>query len=64
MPGVPDKFCRLICEAIKREIDTARWRDEVCQAFDISPTFQRLMTVQAKLDEAFNVPEEDPFNHL
>ena len=53
----PKKFCRLICEGIKREIDTAKWRDKVCQAYDISRAFNKLMPAQDKMEKAYNAPE-------
>ena len=60
----PEKFCRLICEGIKREIDTLDWKEKICKAFDISQVFGRLMSFQAKVDSIANVPEENPFEHL
>ena len=56
----PDKFAKLVCEAVRRELDTIRWRDQLCEVFDISQPFGRLMAAQLKLEQA-TVPEEDPF---
>ena len=35
----PDKSARLVCEAVERELDTIKWRDQMCQVFDIPQPF-------------------------
>ena len=64
----PDKFCELICQGIKRELDTIRWRDHMNKCFDISKTFHKLLSVQQKLDdlpeELATVPEENVLHEL
>ena len=59
----PDKFCRLICEGIKKELDTVEWRNRMQKQFDISTPFGRIMAVQQKIELA-TPPEEDPFSAL
>jgi hypothetical protein len=46
----PEKFAQLICESIKREISDAKWRGQVAEKFEISPTVEKLMAVQAKME--------------
>ena len=46
----PEKLSQLICESIRREIADAKWRRQIAGKFDIGPTVERLMAVQAKLD--------------
>ena len=46
----PEKFAQLICESIKREISDAKWRGQVAEKFEIGPTVERLMAVQAKME--------------
>ncbi len=60
----PKKFSRLICEGIKRELDTVKWKKELHEIFDISQPFGKLMQLQAKMDELPVPPEEDPFDKL
>ncbi len=55
----PDKFCRIICEAIKKELDLVQWRKQICKTYDISETFERLMTIQTKVEALAQPPEED-----
>ena len=59
----PDKFAKLICEGVKRDLETVEWRDQVAKSFDITQPFGKLMAVQAKM-EATTVPEEDPWASL
>ena len=56
----PDKFCKLICEGVKREIDSVEWRHRLYKMFDISTPFGQLMNVQSQLEDA-TPKEEDPF---
>ena len=60
----PDKFCDVICQAIKRELNTIQWRDRMNQCFDITSTFGKLLSVQKKLDELPTPPEEDQMTEL
>ena len=46
----PEKFAQLICESIKREISDAKWRGQVAEKFEIGPTVEKLMAVQAKME--------------
>ena len=46
----PEKFAQLICESIKREISDAKWRGQVAEKFEIGPTVERLMAVEAKME--------------
>ncbi len=67
----PDKFCRLICEAVKRDIDNLLWRDEQAKVFDVTQPFGKLMALQSQAERLMSVkgctvdptcpPEEDPF---
>ena len=59
----PDKFCRLICEGIRREMDTVEWKNRMKETFDISTSFGKVMALQAK-EELATPPEEDPFHQL
>ena len=42
----PDKFCRLICEGLRQELARSRWRNRMCNTFDISKEFGELMRVE------------------
>ena len=67
----PDKCCRLICEAVKRDIDNLLWRDEQAKVFDVTQPFGKLMALQSQAEKLMSVkgctvdptcpPEEDPF---
>ena len=60
----PDKFCRIICEAIKKELDLVKWRKKICKEYDISETFERLMAIQTKVEKLAQPPEEDYLSTL
>ena len=60
----PDKFCDLVCMAVKRELETVRWRDKMNDCFDITKTFGKLLSVQQQLDELPVPPEEDQLSNL
>ena len=60
----PDKFCDLVCQAIKREINTVKWRERMNKCFDITRTFGKLLSVQQRIDELPIPPEEDHLNEL
>ena len=60
----PDKFTKLICEGIKRELDTVRWRNEMYEVFDIGTKFGQLMSVQQKIEELAVPPEEAAFANI
>ena len=60
----PDKFCRIICEAIKKELDMVQWRKQVCKTYDISETFERLLSIRAKVEDLAVPPEEDYLKEL
>ena len=63
----PEKFCRLVCEAVKKDIDDLRWRDAQAAIFDITQPFGRLMALQERAEQLHAVvcpPEEDPFTEL
>ena len=55
-----ERFCRLICQGVRRELDTIRWRNQLQEVLDISRPFGQLITIQAKLEDAVVPPEEDP----
>ncbi len=55
----PEKFAKLVCEGIKRELDTVEWRNRLCKVFDISQPFGKLMALQAKIEELAEAPEEE-----
>ena len=59
-----DEFCDLVCMAVKRELDTVRWRDKMNDCFDITKTFGKLLSVQQKVDELPVPPEEDQLSNL
>ncbi len=59
-----DKFCRIVCEGIKREIDTIKWRNRLCKVFDISTRFSQIMALQSKIEDVVVPPEEDNFDML
>ncbi len=59
----PEKFCRLVCEGVRRELDCIEWRARLHKTFDITTSFGQLMSIQAKVDLA-TPPEEDPFQAL
>ncbi len=58
----PDKFAKLICEGIKRELDTIRWRNEMNEVFDITQKFGKLMALEQRMASMVVPPEEDPFS--
>ena len=60
----PEPFCRMICEGIKRELDTIKWRNKLCKVFDVSTPFGKLMALQKKMDDVVIPPEENDFAHL
>ena len=41
------KFSRMVCEAVKKELDLVQWRKKNCKEHDISEVFERLLTIQA-----------------
>ncbi len=51
----PDKFCRVVCNAIKREVSDTRWRKKVWE--DISDSVESIMSAMQKI-EALEPPEE------
>ena len=71
----PKKFCRLICEGVKRDMDNLKWRDERAKIFDITQPMGKLMALQeqaerlAKLEQCCKgagacPPEEDVFAQI
>ena len=46
-----DEFCQLICEEIKREKDTVKWKDHMREVFDITKPFAKLLSVHQKLEK-------------
>ena len=58
------KFCRLICEGIKRELDIIEWRNRICSSYNISKPFAQLMKLQEELEDLATAPEENNFTHL
>ena len=60
----PEKFCRLICEGIRRELDTLEWKRKLYEVFDVTTPFGKLMKIQESLDQMATPPEEIHFNNL
>ena len=54
----PDVFCRLICEGVKRERDTLKWKGHMQEVFDISRPLKQLLSVQQKIEKLMCPPEE------
>ena len=54
----PDKFCRLICEAIQKELEDEQWLDAVHSKIQDAEYIGELMKVQEK-EEQPTVPEEE-----
>ena len=46
----PEKFARLICTAIKREIADVKWRRKTAKTFEIGNAIEKLMAVQTKME--------------
>ena len=59
----PDKFCRAVCEGVKRELDGVEWKNRLKKTLDVSGPFGKLMQIQTKMEE-LSPPEEDPFAAL
>ena len=57
----PEKFSRIICEGIRRELDTIKWRNKLCEVFDITTPFGKLMKIQQSINELPVPPEEEDF---
>ena len=55
----PEKFTKLICEGVRRELDSEAWRGKMADIFDISKPFGSLMKIQAKMAEPAEAPEEE-----
>ena len=53
-----DEFCRLVCEGVKREKDTLRWKCHMQEAFDITRPIHKLLSIQQKLEKFVTPPEE------
>ena len=60
----PDKFTKAICEGIRRELDTIRWRNELFEVLDVTTPFGKLMNLQEVIEEQVVAPEEDPFARI
>ena len=58
----PDKFAKLICEGIKRELDSIRWRNEMHEVFDITSQFGKLMAFQESIEKMAVPPEEATYD--
>ena len=48
----PDKFVKLICAGIKKEISDIRWRDRTLKNLDITQAMNLLMETTEKLEQA------------
>ena len=59
----PDKFCRLVCEAVKREKSSIEWRNRMQVKFDITGPMEKLLSVQ-QAEELATPPDEDPMAEL
>ena len=55
----PERFTRLICEGVKKEVDTVEWRNRMYETFDITQPSGKLMNVQEQLHAKEVPPEED-----
>ena len=60
----PELFCKIICEAVKRELETVEWRNRLCKRHDISDVFEKLMSIQRKTEQLATPPEEDHITAL
>ena len=64
----PEKFCRMVCEAVRRDIENLEWRDEMTKVFDITRPFGKLMALQQKAEELMeeyeSPPEENYFEEI
>ena len=60
----PEKFCKMVCEGVKRELQTVKWRNRLCEVFDVTQSFGKLLNVHEKIDKMECPPEEDPFSQL
>ena len=53
----PDKFVKLLCQGIRKEIQDAKWRGRMARQFDIGSTMEKLMAVQTSLERLASVEE-------
>ena len=60
----PEKFCEILCEGVKRELSTIKWRNRLCEEYDITETFEKLLSVHEKYEPMQTPAEEDPFATL
>ena len=54
----PEKFCRVVCQSIKREIDDIRWRKRLCRELDITQSLSAMIAATEKAEQLEIVPEE------
>ncbi len=59
-----EKFCKLVCEGVKRELDTVQWRNRLHRVLDITTPFGKLMNIQEIVNRALEPPDEERFNEL
>ena len=65
----PEKFCRLVYEGVKRDIENLQWRDEKAKVFVFTQPFGKLMAIQQEAErpqslEQTDPPEEDYFEQI
>ena len=60
----PDKFTKAICEGVRREMDTIRWRNELYEVLDVTTPFGKLMNLQEIVEKSAVAPEESPLDKL
>ena len=55
----PEKFCRLVCEGVKKEINDVKWTKRMCEELDITEAVETIMKATQKLEHLQEPPEED-----
>ena len=63
----PEKFVKLVCEGIRKELADARWRRKVVEDLEIGKTIKAIMSAQEKSEKAEPPHEGDApieFGHI
>ena len=48
----PEKFVKLVCEGIQKELANARWRRKIVEDLEIGKTIEAIMSGQEKSEKA------------
>ena len=60
----PERFVKLVCEGIRKELADARWRRKIVEDLEIGQTIEAIMSAQENVEPPHDGDAPNEFGHI